>query len=327
MKPKHVLALSFAWLLCMAGWLAFYHEPDGVTDRREVVIVPGTSNRDIARLLRARGILPTPELFLLYLALSGQRTLQAGRYFFRGNESVKTLVDALTHGKTGMQRITFPEGLTSQQMADLLEQHEIANQGEYLALVADPARFSRPWLAGVRTLEGFLFPDTYYFVPYSGAETVINTQLDRFESLFLEEYRTGNASLSLSETVILASIVEKETKWSQERPLVASVFLNRLDRNMRLQSCATVVFALKRERGINRDTLTLADLNIESPFNTYRVTGLPPEPIANPGLASLQAVLHPVPSDYLFFVLNNDGRHYFSRTYEEHLANREAARP
>ncbi|HXL02775.1 MAG TPA: endolytic transglycosylase MltG [Candidatus Atribacteria bacterium] len=324
MKFKFILCLSLSWILCLFLALAFYYEGEK-GEGKIVVIESGLSGREISCVLEKEGIVPS-SLFRLFLFLSHQDKLIAGNYFFYPGESVKEVVKKLTQGPD-YEKVTFPEGFTSEEMAKVLEEKGICSAGDYLDFINKPELFSASWLEGVISLEGFLFPDTYYFSPFTSPQKVIETQLHHFEEVFLPHYQTSHSFLSLKEVVILASIVEKEAKWKEEKPVVASVFINRLKQGIKLQSCATVVYALYREKGLRVENVTEEDLKVVSPFNTYLVSGLPPQAICNPGLDSLLSVLNPPATDYLYFVLQDDGKHAFSRTYEEHLHHKEDNNP
>lgn len=317
MRSWGILALAFLYLIGVFAYLAFYLDlPSG--EPKLVTIPRGASLRAIAEILEREGI--TSKLrFLSFALLSRKTILIAGQYHFSPGMSPARLVDMLSQGPPRV-RVTFPEGFTAEEMAETLERLGVCKEREYLAFVERPEYFGKSWLFGAKTLEGFLFPDTYFFQVPTPPEEVIAAQLARFEELVLPRF--AGKEEELTEVIILASIVEKEARFADEKPLVASVFLNRLKKNMRLQSCATVVYALKKEKGITVQALGEKDLEIDSPFNTYRVGGLPPHPICNPGLSSIQAVLEPAETDYLYFVLQEDGRHAFARTYEEHLKNK-----
>lgn len=302
--------------------LAFYFDLS-LEEEVEVVVPRGTSLRGIARMLEERGVTSSLR-FLAFTLLSGRKTLIAGRYRLKKEMPVARLVELLAQGPPEV-RVTLPEGLTAQEMAEILERSGVCRKEEYLFWVEHPEFFGKPWLLGIKTLEGFLFPDTYSFQVPTLPQDVITTQLSRFEALVLPLLEGKDVSLSLADIVTLSSIVEREARWGDEKPLVASVFLNRLKKNMRLESCATVVYALKKERGVVVHTLTREDLSFPSPFNTYLHRGLPPHPICNPGLSSIQAVLDPAETEYLYFVLQENGRHAFARTYEEHLLNKRGA--
>lgn len=312
-----ILILAVLYLLGVFAYLAFFLDlPFG--EPKLVAIPKGTPLSGIAQILEREEI-TSRFRFLVFALLSRKTTFIAGWYRLTPGMSPASLVRILSQGPKQV-RVTFPEGFTAEDMAQTLESMGVCEASSYLFFVEHPEYFNKPWLSQALTLEGFLFPDTYFFQVPTPPQEVIATQLARFEEVVLPLFAGRDAELN--DVIILASIVEKEARLEEERPLVASVFLNRLKEHMRLQSCATVVYALKKEKGITVHTLQEKDLEIDSPFNTYRVIGLPPHPICNPGLSSIKATLEPAKTDYLYFVLQEDGRHAFSRTYEEHLKNK-----
>lgn len=316
MKPRYVIVLCWAWILCVFLKMAFYEDLEK-GEARAVFIPKGVPVSQVASLLEEEGI-ASARLFRLFVFFAQKEKVVAGRYRIPPGRSIYRIVRELESGPL-QEKVTFPEGLTSAQMAQILEEKGICESKEYLELVAHPEAFRKEWLQGVPHLEGFLFPDTYYLSVPSSPQEVIAMQLEQFEKLTLPLYEKSSTGLSLDEVVILASIVEKEASGDEEKPYVASVFLNRLKKEMRLQSCATVVYAHYRERGVHLENLSREDLEIDSPFNTYLHKGLPPQAIGNPGLEAIRAVLYPEKTDYLYFVLQENGKHGFSATYEEHL--------
>lgn len=328
MKRRTILELSLLWVVCVFLYLWFYADFSQGESFKEVFVPKGLSVREISLLLKEEGIVRNPLPFQIMAGLLAPRAIRAGSYLLKPGISPAQIIEILTRGKQLLVKVTFPEGFTSRQMAEVLEGKGICSKEEYLSLVSDPALFDKEWLKDFASLEGFLFPDTYFFSVPASPYQVVETQLERFEEVFLKEYYwKSKTSLSLQDLVILASLVEREAKVAEDRPLIASVFLNRLKAGMKLQSCASVIYALYEEKGVWVEHLTFEDLKIDSPFNTYLFGGLPPRAICNPGLASLLAVLYPEESDYLYFVLGEDGRHRFSRTYREHLENREKVAP
>ncbi|MDK2896522.1 MAG: hypothetical protein PWP04_642 [Candidatus Atribacteria bacterium] len=299
--------------------LAFYLDLGIRGEEVEIFIPLGSSAKEIAEKLEEEGLISQNRFLAFFFLFKSDDRLLPGRYSFRIGESVNQIVGKLIRGPQSLVKVTFPEGFSSEQMGEVLEAEKICSKEEYLALVQKPQLFNREYLRSFDSLEGVLFPDTYFFPsPYSARE-VIEAQLSRFEQVVIPHF-PQKENLSLFEIVTLASIVEKEAKLPEEKATVASVFINRLNQNMRLQSCATVVYAIYQEEGKKVTTLTNKDLEIDSPFNTYIVKGLPPQPICNPGWDSIQAVLEPDQTDYLYFVLNEEqGKHVFSRTYQEHL--------
>ena len=259
---------------------------------------------------------------MAFTFLSDQSRLIAGNYQFRSGETISQIVSRIAQGRSYQVKVTFPEGSTVKQMAEWLDQAGICRQEDYLSYTQQPTIFQKPWLSEAKNLEGYLFPDTYYLSPGTNPKQVIEIQLKRFEEVYpgslLEESFT-----EMSQKVILASIVEREAQLINEKPIVASVFLNRLKSNMKLESCATVIYAWNQEKGVQLSSLSFEDLTIPSPYNTYLHKGLPPTPICNPSLDSLEAVVNPPQTDYYFFVLGENGSHNFSKTFDEHLKNKQ----
>ncbi|MBC7190305.1 endolytic transglycosylase MltG, partial [Candidatus Aerophobetes bacterium] len=221
----------------------------------------------------------------------------------------------LKEGKVKICKVTVPEGSSSWEIAELLSEKKITNKEEFLILVKSPDYFKKefPWIEAKHSLEGYLFPDTYYFALEEEPARVIEKFLARFEEKVLPLCKEKD--FSLQQILTMASIVEKETGKDFEKPIIAAVFYNRLKRGMKLMADPTVKYALK---DFNRK-LTKKDLAFFSLYNTYIFPGLPPGPICNPGIESIKAAISPAEVDYLYFVSRGDGTHKFSRTYTEHL--------
>ncbi|NLJ48549.1 MAG: endolytic transglycosylase MltG [Candidatus Atribacteria bacterium] len=321
MKKYHFGFIVVIYLFSLILYLSFYYSPEINGVSQTMVIQPGLTNRVIAKDFKKNGLIISPVLFLAFTFLSDQGQLIAGNYRFQTGETISQIVNKIAQGHFYQIKVTFPEGSTAKQMAEWLEQTGICRQEDYLNLTQQPTVFQKPWLSEAKNLEGYLFPDTYYLSPGTDPKRVIEIQLNRFEEIYpgnlLEESFT-----EMNKKVILASIVEREARVKNEKPIVASVFLNRLKMNMKLESCATVIYAWNQEKGIQLSSLSLDDLTLPSPYNTYLHQGLPPTPICNPGLDSLKAVANPPQTNYYFFVLGENGSHYFSKTFEEHLKNK-----
>jgi UPF0755 protein len=230
--------------------------------------------------------------------------------------SAREIFAHIASGQVVTHPVVVPEGFTAAQIAERLESAGLADAGSFSALCDDPA-FARELAVPAASLEGYLYPETYRFPrslePREIARAMVAEFFDAWRPLAPEAERRG---MSLHEVVTLASIVEKETGAPEERPLIASVFANRLKRGMRLESDPTTIYGIPDFDG----NLRRRDLeNEENPYNTYRIAGLPPGPIANPGIASLRAVVEPAQTQYLYFVSRNDGTHIFSRSYSEHV--------
>jgi UPF0755 protein len=216
-----------------------------------------------------------------------------------------------------VHQVTIPEGLAGQQIAELLADRGLVDRDRFVSLLRDRETLGRFGLEG-ESLEGYLFPDTYRVVKGLNEEAIAQRMVRRFQEMFgpEEQARARELQMTVPEVVTLASLIEREAHVPEERPLISSVFHNRLRRGMPLQSDPTVMYALSRFSG----RLTKANLQAPSPYNTYLRQGLPPGPIANPGRASIMAALYPASSRYLYFVSKNDGTHAFSTTLREHDA-------
>jgi UPF0755 protein len=225
------------------------------------------------------------------------------------------ILDILVSGRVRLYKLTVPEGYNQYQIAALVADADLATADAFLKSAADPALLRAKGIAA-DSLEGYLFPDTYYFPHQTPPGTIIATMVQNFWSVFTPafEKRAGELNLSVHQVVTLASIIEKETGIASERPLISSVFHNRLKRGMRLESDPTVIYGIEEFDG----NLTRRHLTTRTPYNTYRISGLPPGPIANPGREALKAALYPASTDYLFFVSRQDNTHYFSTNLKDH---------
>ncbi len=286
-----------------------------------VVIPPGMTTQAIGELLYGKGLLRSVALFRAVVSLErAGGKLQAGEYVFSKAMTAREIIGKLTRGETGYRQFTIPEGYTIDQIAALLESQNIVPAAKFKAYAAGAAPYDyiNPAANVKYKSEGFLFPDTYRISPGASEEQIVKMMAAQFDRQFTPAMRKRAAELGLSmrQVIILASLVEKEAQLAKERPVIAGVFLGRLKQDMPLQSCATIQYIL----GYPKPELTVQDTELPSPYNTYQNMGLPPGPIASPGLAAIQAVLNPAAIDYLYFVANKDGSHVFSRTYEEHLA-------
>lgn len=280
-----------------------------------VIVRDGDGVTDIARRLESAGVVRSALLFRMWARWSGRdRGLQPGTYRFATAPEIPALLDRLTAGVAPIE-VTVPEGLTLREIATLIAARGLTSANELRCLATDPEFLLAAGVPGPQ-LEGFLFPDTYRFAPTASANDILETMVRRFHERFDAERHRRAATLhwSVNQVVTLASIVEKETGKPAERPLIAAVFANRLRLGMPLQSDPTVIYGIADFDG----DLTRADLQRPGPYNTYVVRGLPPGPIANPGLAAIDAVLAPAASDALYFVSRNDGSHEFSDTLAAH---------
>jgi len=286
-----------------------------------VEIPPGASTRAIGDELVRAGVVRDVLTFRVAVWRSGLgRRLKAGEYRFDRPASALDVVRKIARGEVYLRPITFPEGLTIEDMAALFEARGFGPAASFLAAASD-----RSLVADLdpqaRDLEGYLFPETYALPRSASASDLVRIMVTRFRQVFAPLQGDAEAEgMSVRQVVTLASIVEKEAGKPDERPLVAAVYLNRLRIGMGLQCDPTVIYALRRAGRYNGN-LTRADLGWKSPYNTYVHAGLPPGPIAAPGRSSLEAAVRPARVDYLYFVSRNDGSHVFARTLDEHNRN------
>jgi UPF0755 protein len=286
-----------------------------------VSIPPGATTAEIGSILQDAGLVKSGFLFRVLVELRGHDgQLRAGEYELPPGSSLNELVRRLVRGHVVTYPFTVPEGLTVEQIAALAEQRGLADRDRFLAAVrnANLVRDFLPEGADCREpLEGYLFPDTYNLPRGATEELVVRAMISRFAQVFDDELRARARDLGLTvhQVATLASIIEREAMVDDERPLISGVYHNRLRVGMRLHADPTVLYALGRTGG----PLLYRDLDVDSPYNTYRYAGLPPGPISNFGRASLLAALYPAETEYFYFVARNDGTHDFSVTYSEHL--------
>lgn len=328
-----------AWVIsCTPGTIlqsepsvAVLPTPSG-TDVISVEVASGEGAGDISRRLEEAGVIQSARLFRILVALMGvEDEMVAGRYEFDRGMPTLQVIGRLRLGITTPITVTVPEGLRAEEVALVMEREGVVAAEDFRrALASEGYDFDflaeRPPGAG---LEGYLFPATYGFSRGMRAEEVVRRMLVAFDTQMTPELRreARDAGFSLHEAVTLASIVEREAVRPEERSLIAGVFLNRLRLGMPLDADPTVQYAVAGDPGsvesfgFWKRGLTMEDLHVASPYNTYMNRGLPPGPIANPGLASLEAVARPAQTDYLYFVARKDWSHAFAETFEEHLRN------
>ncbi len=274
----------------------------------------------ILRHLQAEGVIRDEYVPLIYMKVARYgESIKAGIYEFSKPESAADVMEKLIRGDVVLKSVTVREGLDHFAIARLFAAEHLGTQKEWDAAVAN-ADLVRDIAPEAASLEGYLFPDTYKFSPGTNAHAIVKAMVANFRKHFAGEMAYITTGLDTHQTVILASIVETEAKLPQERPLVASVYLNRLQRHMELAADPTVIYALKLE-GRWDGNIHKWGLQIDSPYNTYRVRGLPPGPIANPGLASLRAAAAPAKTPFLYFVARHDGSHAFSTNLADHNRN------
>jgi len=311
-----------AWL-----WYGITKPYQGFAKEGVFVDVPhGASRRYVAYLLQKNGIVRSSLGLEIYARRHPKRTLQAGEYFFDHAMTGRDVFWKLANGEVYQQPFTVREGETMFDIARELEAAKFMSASDFIYAAGDPALI-RDFAPGAQTLEGFLFPATYELPRHPAASELTAEMVHKFKEQWKQIASSPTSGHSVegdrqavTRSVTLASLVERETPKPEERPLVAGVFENRMRKNMRLQCDPTVIYGMER-LGRYNGTLTGKDLSFDSLYNTYEHGGLPPGPIGNPGDASLRAALHPAETDYLYFVANTQGGHFFSATLAEHNKN------
>jgi UPF0755 protein len=285
-------------------------------DEHYLTVPPGQSLAATAAALQQLRLVRSAFKFRVLARLEGyDRRLKAGEYSLRPSMSPRDILAIMEKGAVHLHRLTIPEGLTLRQIAEQIEKTGLASAADLLLRARDPA-YARAQGIPAPSLEGYLFPETYFFPRTITAEGIIAAMLQAFRAAFPPEWerRAAEIGFSVHEAVTLASIIEKETGDPSERPLISSVFHNRLKRGMRLETDPTVIYGLTDFDG----NLTRRHLETPTPFNTYIIRGLPPGPIANPGKEALMAALYPASTEYVFFVSKNNGTHQFSTNLADH---------
>lgn len=327
MKPntqKTILAFSaLLFIIAVAAGIAGRHFQQYANtplaeNRKNLIfqIAPGQSLSAIAANLEKQGLITRKSYFeLLARFKRADKKLQAGEYLLSASQTPQQILTTLISGKVKLYRITIPEGYNLVETAKAMESAGFCKTNAFLQLCYDRKFISTLGIKAI-SLEGYLFPDTYFFPKKTACKSIIKSMTDNFNHVFTDAWkkRADQLKLSVHEVVTLASIIEKETGDPAERPLISSVFHNRLKKKMRLESDPTVIYGIKNFDG----NIKRKHLKMVTPYNTYQIRGLPLGPIAGPGAKSLEAALFPDKSDYLFFVSKKDTTHYFSKTIQEH---------
>ena len=283
-----------------------------------VLLRPGWSARHIAQTLQHEGIIRSATAFLVVHYAMGKGTLKAGEYKFDVPANTLQVRDRILRGDVFARAVVVPEGYNLYDIATVVEQAGLGPAADFIAVANHDVALLRDIDPQAKSLEGYLFPDTYQFTRIDSAHDIAAAMVHRFRQTAQKIGLLGNPDIH--RIVTMASIVEKETAVPEERPLVASVYYNRLDNNMLLGADPTVIYAALLA-GRYRGTIYQSDLQFESPYNTYKYPGLPPGPIANPGAGSLEAAMHPAKSGFLYFVSDNNGHHRFAQSAAEHDRN------
>lgn len=310
---KKVITISIAIILLLISLVVVKYKFDVKSDRykfsnKEIQLLNGESAYKALEKLEIKNTL----FVKLYIKFNKDKIkIEKGTYSFNGNYSLIKILNSLSNGEEGVIKVTIPEGFTVKQIKKRLAEKNVISEEEFDKAVEEINDFYYYYPEG--NLDGYLFPDTYEFYKNESGKSVVNKFLKRFLEKFPpEQYKDKEL---FYKKLILASVIEKEAGNKSEMNLVASVFENRLNKEMKLQSCATVAYLFNYEK----DYIYYKDLQIDSPYNTYKYKGLPPAPISNPGEASIKASFNPANTEYFYFVLGNNGKHHFSKTYKEHM--------
>ena len=324
MRVRLLVAMIAALIIIAAGLRSTF-QPVGEKSPLVKVSVPrGRGVGGIGEALEKSGVIRSATAFQFYVRWHGAGSrLRAGRYSLSGNMSLARILHTLEQGpgRSDRLRVTVPEGYTLTQIADALEETGVCDATSFREFASKPGAWTG-WDVGFTlpagTLEGYLYPDTYEFLPHTAPEEIAKEMTLNFSHRFVrpKEQEFASTGHSLHAIVTLASLIEREARISADRPRIAGVLENRLKKGMKLEIDATVLYAL----GHHKDRVLYKDLEVDSPYNTYRNVGLPPGPIASPGMASLEAALHPETNDYIYYVAQPSGAHVFSRTRAEHEA-------
>lgn len=341
---RKILWLILVAVVGAAGWFAWaVLTPAEVTGQTFVLLRPGYSTHRIAAELKAAGVIRSEKAFVLWHYIQRKRSLKAGEYLFDKPANIIDIQKRLRRGDVYFHTVVVPEGYTIFDIAHAVEAAGLSPADDFLKVAQSDTALIADIAPGARSLEGYLFPDTYEFTRMMTTHDMAAAMVRQFRQvahqiglvpntgdpkgvvLRIAADRAsgtppGEPSNEVERTVIMASIVEKETAVAEERPLVASVYYNRLNKKIALDADPSIIYA-ELLAGTYQGVLHHADMQFRSPYNTYRNAGLPPGPIGNAGRSSLEAAMHPAQSDYYYFVADAQGHHRFARTMEEHNKN------
>lgn len=297
-------------------WL-YANKPVSANAEKIVVhLKPGQSFAKTTNILEEKGLINSPFRFNLISRFRGyDKKVQAGEYLLSESMTPLHILEKMTKGEVKLYKLTIPEGLNIYQIAELASAGNFAEKSEFIEMATDKAYIREKGIEA-DTFEGYLFPDTYFFPRGTTVKKIIETMVDRFKAVFNPQWKEQARRIGFTphQVVILASIIEKETGDPSERPVISSVFHNRLKKKMRLESDPTVIYGIENFDG----NLTRKHLTTRTPYNTYKIRGLPAGPIANPGMESLKAALFPAKTPYIYFVSKKDRTHQFSTNLKDH---------
>lgn len=315
-----IFILIFAFLVATSVYVdicIYAGKPVSAEHVKQVVIVePGQKFKSLSQILHQKGIISHPAKFRFFSRLKGyDKRIKAGEYVFSSAMTPKKILEILVMGRVRLHKITVPEGYNLYQVTQAVSQAGLGTQADFFK-AATNTDLVRSKGINAKTFEGYLFPDTYYFTKDATPEKIISSMVKRFWSVFKPEWKNRAKTLgfTIHQVVTLSSIIEKETGAPAERPIISSVFHNRLKRGIRLESDPTVIYGIEDFNG----NITRRDLAEDTLYNTYRIKGLPPGPIANAGIESIEAALYPADTRFLYFVSKKDNTHQFSTNLKDH---------
>ncbi|HEY3414705.1 MAG TPA: endolytic transglycosylase MltG [Armatimonadota bacterium] len=321
-QPRPLFWIALTVFILLAGMLGItlFGPASGSRRSVDVTIPPGSTTARIARILQRRGLINNALAFRALARLDGEPTIEAGVYRLAPSMSTARILHELRLGASvRVVRITIPEGFTIDQIGARAAEVPGVSAADWVFLASRRGSSFATTFGAPPNLEGYLFPDSYDFARGTTDREIIQTMLDNFGKKVLEPLAddlraSEKRGYSLGQVITMASLIEREAKVKSDQPLIAGVLYNRLSRKMPLQVDATVQYVVG-----HKERLLYSDLEVDSPYNTYKVTGLPPGPICNPGLGAIRAALHPATVPYLYYTANPDGTHVFTRTLEEHV--------
>jgi peptidoglycan lytic transglycosylase G len=319
---RKFLTLVLLTVLGVGGWLAWaLLTPVTPEGQKFVMLRPGYSTRKIVAELEAAGVIRSRLGFILWHRIHRKESLKAGEYLFDKTARTLDIHDRLVRGDIYVHTVVIPEGFTLFDIAQAVQDAGLGSSQEFLAVAQSNTELISDLAPDAKTLEGYLFPNTYEFTRTQSMKDIAAAMVKQFRQVAEQIGLTSSGQgTDVQKTVTMASIIEKETAVPEERSVVASVYYNRLARNIALQADPSVIYA-ELLNGNYAGALHHSDMQFQSGYNTYTHTGLPPGPIGNPGRSSLEAALHPAQTDYYYFVGDGNGHHRFSRSLEEHNQN------
>lgn len=319
-------AISIISVILISVFIFTQIGPYDKNNKKDIVVeIPqGATTSTISDILYKNKLIKNKTMFKISVKLSNKaQHFKAGKYLFNQTYSNKEIIEDISSGKIYNDgiKITIPEGSTSKEIVSILVGQKLGSEESYEKLISNPKEFYNQFKflkeEDITSLEGFLYPSTYYFDENASEKEILSVMLSQFNKVYTDKLRDRQKELKMTieQVVNLASIVEKEAVLDEDRPIIASVFYNRLKIGMPLQSDATIQYIFKERKKI----VTYKDLEIDSPYNSYKNKGLPPTPIASPGIKSIEATLYPEKTEYLYFVAKMDGGNNYSTNYEDHL--------